>query len=204
MNKQLGDLISRMTELEKLYIPSEEDQLGDYSSTDEDNARAYTLLAHAEIESYLENLSQRASDAAVSFANSNEYNELVAHYIFNAGKKPKVTNQNHGSLDGIARCYGTICREESGKNHGIKERNFKSLFEPYLLPKRLDDYSELLAALNTLGTRRGEYAHHNSMGISMTVNPFDCKNEVAAVLHYLADFSDSFESYINFGIWPEQ
>ena len=49
MNKQLGDLISRMTELEKLYIPSEEDQLGDYSSTDEDNARAYTLLAHAEI-----------------------------------------------------------------------------------------------------------------------------------------------------------
>ena len=204
MSNQLDDLIGRVAELEKLYIPSEKNELGDYSSVDENNARAYILLVHAEIESYLENLSQRASDAAVSFANSNEYNEFVAHYVYNAGKKPKVISQKHSSLGGITKCYKAICREERDNNHGIKERNFKSLFEPYLLPERLDDYSDLLAALNTLGTRRGEYAHHNSGGISMTVNPFDCKDEVASVLHYLADFSDSFEQYIHSGMWPEQ
>ena len=50
-------LSRRITVIESSYLPSV-NSLGNYSSKEQDDIRAYLLLIHAEIESYFEEISE--------------------------------------------------------------------------------------------------------------------------------------------------
>ena len=58
------ELRARIRELRKHFLPRRFDDTGSYSARQFDRARAFRLLAHAEIESYLEDVAFDAANNA--------------------------------------------------------------------------------------------------------------------------------------------
>lgn len=201
MNAQFNSVRKRILNLGSCYLSSDVNPLGEYSQEQQDNARAYVLLSHAEIESFLEELSLQAGEAAVSYIKLGKYNDLTMRYINFAGRVEAVAKQKHETISGIARAVFAFQKNDVAKNHGIKEKNFKALFRYFLLDKEIDSLSILIPSLNILGSRRGDYAHNSSLGISKIINPDDCREEVESALTSLYEFVEDFDSLINAGFW---
>ena len=81
------------------------------------------------------------------------------------------------------------------KNHGLKKRNLSNLYEPigYNL-ERVEDQNikQLFSALDTLGGKRGESAHHNQGSIH---NPLSFPDVVTI---FKEDIIEKLESFIDF------
>lgn len=201
MNARFDAVRKRILSLERCYLSSDVNPLGEYSQEQQDNARAYVLLSHAEIESFLEEMSLQAGEAAVSFIKSGKYNDLTMRYLYHAGCDAVVSKQKHESIYGIVKAFFVFQRNEVAKNHGIKERNFRALFHYFLFDKEIDSLSILIPSLDSLGSRRGDYAHNSFLGISKIINPDDCKIEVESALSSLQEFSEDFDNFISAGFW---
>ena len=160
-------LIGRLAQLRKRLLPKVFSPTGSYNMQQYDKVRAYRLLAHAEVESYLE-------DRAREIAN-NAYNKwsvdhrpravlinLLAFHLqqegLSAQKLREVlggTRQHTGdSVKSATQAYNKMLSD----NHGIKEENVLRILLPLGIEAE-DIDSVWLSAIHAFGTNRGETAH---------------------------------------------
>ena len=177
--------------LPKVFSPT-----GEYTSRQEDRARGYRLLVHAEVESYLEDISRetvtnaikkwksekKPSQIMISFLASyhsswSATNELDNEEIINIARSRKNVTDSVNEIVELAQLQFT---KKLKNNHGIKDKNFKTLIVPLGIEiNELD--ATWLTNLDSFGTRRGDVAH-KSAHTQGTINPQDELNAVSNIL----------------------
>ena len=153
-------------------LPAKFSPTGDYSNRQLDRARGYRLLAHAEIESFIEDITLDAARSTISeWTRSRAVSDtlvcLIAHYhdgydvddemlepSFSEKSRPKVKESIKEVVEVAFRQYVQIHE----KNHGVREVNLKRLILP--IGVRKDDLDQTwIVNLEEFGKRRGEMAH---------------------------------------------
>lgn len=150
-------------------LPGTFSPTGDYSERQLDRARGFRLLAHAEIEAFIEDITLSAAKSAVAeWVKNRKPSEvilcLLAHYHdgydtgageqFAATSRPK-TKEAIGEIVQVALVQYIALHDQ---NHGIRESNFNKLVLPIGI--RRDDLDPTwLTNLDQYGKRRGDVAH---------------------------------------------
>lgn len=189
--------------LRKYFLPARLDPTATYNPRQIALARAYRVLAHAEIEAYLEErVRSIAQDAVSKWKKTGQANRIILGLVAFSGKNmetppttlsPPHENQKKAWLEKIelnqkinsavdAFSYALI------KNHGIKEANILRLLIPIgISPDTLD--STWLADMNSFGEMRGEAAHLSPASPSVTNIPHPVE-ELATVKRLLAGLAE--------------
>lgn len=171
-------------------LPASFSPVGDYTQRQQDRARGYRLLAHAEIESFVEDITFSAAVASVSAWSaqkkvSNCLFCLIAHYHdgfsapdqlsvkpFPQERRPKVKSDIKEVVDVVMKQY----REIHSNNHGVREENLLRLILPIGVKKADIDHF-WMTNLSEFGRRRGEVAHQ-AMRAQQAIDP---QNELMVV-----------------------
>jgi hypothetical protein len=182
-------------------LPERFSPTGDYSDRQLDRARGYRLLVHAEIESYLEDVSRDVVTRAIiewkinkkpsillmSFLSTyhsswNVNNDLSNEEIIQIAKS---RNNVKDTVDEIIELAQRQFIQRVKDNHGVKEKNFKILIIPTGI-----DVDELdrtwLTNLDNFGGLRGEVAHKSKRATGI-INPKDEYDTVKSLLIGLED-----------------
>tara|TARA_Y100000815_G_scaffold271473_1_gene298118 strand:- start:1252 stop:1842 length:591 start_codon:yes stop_codon:yes gene_type:complete len=174
---------------------------GDYTDRQQDRARGYRLLVHAEIESYLEDVSREAvtqairdwkvnkkpSSIIISFLASYHSSWSVTEEIKNE-ELIQIAKSRKNAKDSVVEVIDVAQRQFTQKlkdNHGIKDKNFKTL----ILPTGIDIGSldqTWLTNIDSFGTKRGEVAH-KAKRAQGTINPKDEFESVQTLLDGIED-----------------
>jgi hypothetical protein len=168
-------LSRRINTIENAYLPAV-NPLGNYSSKQQDDLRAYLLLVHAEIEAYFEEISENKAKSAFRYweLNRTKSNVLLALVSFCGNS---FTDQElETRINYALRSY----IQKLKKNHGIKERNLLDI----LLPVGIEYSSIDTTWLNTMtsfGANRGEVAH-STASVQQPLDPVILKNSVTLIL----------------------
>lgn len=163
------ELRRRLSDLRRHMLPAKFSPVGDYSERQLDRARGYRLLAHAEIEAFIEDITIAAAKTAVSeWVTNRDPSDviicLLAHYHdgydtgsgehFPATSRPKTKEAIKEIVEVAFRQYVGL----HNQNHGIREDNFNRLVLPIGI--RRDDLDQTwLTNLDQYGRRRGDIAH---------------------------------------------
>lgn len=182
----------RLRELRRHLLPSEFSPTGDYTDRQLDRARGYRLLVHAEIESYLEDVAKEITTSAIrrwkhdrhpsalliaflaSFHSSwNTNSDASNEEIIQLAKSRVNSKDAIGDVIDLAqKQFIQIVKD----NHGVKEKNFKSLILPIGIDMNCID-NTWMTNLDNFGRLRGEIAH-NTKRIASQINPLDEFNRV--------------------------
>ena len=178
MQKQLGLL-------RRHFLPSRLDPTLVYSPRELDRARAYRVLAHAEMEAYLE---ERATSivrqALAEWKKSGFVSRTVAALLAFSGRPMELPPESLTApkpnqvkdwpdkvyltrkIDSAARSFFYTLEH----NHGVKEENILGLMLPIGVPHDSLD-PVWLAAMNSFGETRGEAAHSSPLSPSVKYVP---------------------------------
>lgn len=144
LSQRFKTLRRRLRDLRIHMLPQTFSPTGDYTSRQQDRARGYRLLAHAEIEAFIEEISLAAATKGVSeWVRTRKVNDclfcLVAHYhdgfaiegidddpLFEASSRPKAKEAIKEVVDVAMKQY----RKIHGDNHGVREKNLLRLMLP--------------------------------------------------------------------------
>lgn len=200
-SKRFRQLRTRVNQLKRHLLPSTFSPIGDYSSRQIDRAKGFRLLVHAEIESYLEDVSVsvvtnaikqwksggNASRSLVSFLASYHSSWNIVDTLNNEQliAIAKSRRDIKDSVNAIIDLAQTQFHSKVKSNHGIKEENFLLLILPTGIdPSELDQ--TWITNLDSYGSLRGEIAHksHHTTGL---VNPKDESDKVTALIKGLED-----------------
>ena len=178
-SEQFRSLQTRMRRLRAHFLPRQFEPTGKYSERQLDRARAYRLLAHAEIESYLEQVvSETANEAYDIWENKGLITDpLIAMvaYSQNASRTVPTSKPTDGPRDlrdRVKKAKDSLTRYANGENNGIRERNILRL----LLPIGISEYdidTTWLSTTDSFAQERGESAHRSNR----VTNPLDPKTE---------------------------
>lgn len=192
---------SRLKELRKHMLPTTFSPTGNYTDRQEDRARGYRLLAHAEIEAYLEDVSQHTvikaidrwkkegqpSKPLIAFLTSYHSSWSVNDDILNEEiiniAKTRINIKE--SVDYVIDCAQKQFMQRVKNNHGIKKNNFHMLILPTGIdPLELD--ASWIVSLNNFGSQRGVVAHTSKI-TTIQLNPKDELNTVETLIAGLED-----------------
>ena len=201
LSTRYKELRARVAELRKHLLPGRFSPTGDYTDRQMDRARGYRILVHAEIESYLEDVvkevvidciriwkkNRRPSSLLIAFLASyhsawNVNDDNSNQEIIQMAKcRNNIKDSVNEIIDLAQKQFITIVKG----NHGVREKNLKSL----ILPTGVDidelDYT-WLTDLDNFGSLRGEVAHKTKRTTDQ-INPQDEYNRVKALLEGLKD-----------------
>ena len=185
-------LITQLNRLKDEFLP-EISPISSYSESQLSRTAAYRVLAHAEIESYLE---ERAwtivIDAKTAWDTTGKTTRTLICLLGFSGltmDKPSdtlsrnnVTQDNHDKRLKISKKI-VLSSNEFWKiidnNHGVKEKNILALLLPIGIDS--DDLDPAwLAIMNTFGEKRGLVAHTSATSY-MTIQTPDPANELNTV-----------------------
>lgn len=181
--KEYTNLKKRIKQLEKNYNFKE--NFNGPTLKQRDLLKSFILLCHAEFEEYFEGIALR-----ILIASEQKW------------KKQKVANYNLVSLllksDKFSKGDSTtnICNIISthrnfitNKNHGIKAKNLLNMYEPlgYI---ESDFEMSFLSDLNTLGSFRGDVAHHSDKKVTILKNKDDIYSLVNLILTQIPNFEE--------------
>ena len=187
--------ITLKTQLDRLkdeFLP-EISPTGSYSESQLSRTAAYRVLAHAEIESYLE---ERAWTIVIDAKKAWETGKTTRTLICLLGfsdltmdkppdtlKKPSnVKQDNHDKRLEITEKINSAIKSFKkiiDNNHGVKEKNILALLLPIGIDS--DDLDPAwLADMNTFGEKRGLVAHTSATSY-MTIQTPDPANELNTV-----------------------
>ncbi|RVP97115.1 HEPN domain-containing protein [Sinorhizobium meliloti] len=163
------ELRRRLADLRRHMLPANFSPTGDYSDRHLDRARGYRLLAHAEIEAFIEDITLGTAKTAVSnWSSSKKPSDvilcLLAHYhggydtgageVFPVASRPKTKEAIKEIVQVALKQYVAL----HDQNHGIREDNFNKLVLPIGI--RRDELDPTwLTDLDQFGKRRGDVAH---------------------------------------------
>ena len=191
-SKRFRTLEQELKKLRKYFLPRQFDPQGNYSERQVSLATAYLVLAHAEIESYLEDrVVEIATNSLKIWKNNNQTTiTLVSLFAFsglNLEKPPDslIVNQQPQILEEklkldkkLSKVFGSF-RKSVKNNHGIREKNILLLLLPIGVSS--DDLDQVwLQEMNDFGAKRGEFAHQSASNYK-TRQPPDPKNELEMV-----------------------
>lgn len=153
-------------------LPASFSETGDYPEAELDRARGYRLLAHAEIEAFIEDITLAAAKAGVAaWSKSRKASDLLvclmAHYhsgfddledpgvpIYGGSSRRKVKEAIKEVVDVALLQYIKIHEQ----NHGIRDVNLRRLILP--IGVRSEDLDPTwMTNLSEFSKRRGDVAH---------------------------------------------
>ncbi|HEY9801565.1 MAG TPA: HEPN domain-containing protein [Leptolyngbyaceae cyanobacterium] len=192
-------LTKELTRLKKQFLPKIS-PTGLYSDRQLSRTMAYTVLAHAEIESYLEDRAwEVVQDAKKVWNNTRKAGLTLVSIIAFSGQtmelppetltprkgsknvrdeKIKLNKKINLALESFSRVIN--------QNHGVKEANILALLLPIGIDS--DDLNRAwLATMNTFGEKRGLIAHKSAIHYRtiQTPNPADELNTVRQITQEL-------------------
>lgn len=187
LSSRFKELKIRMRELREHLLPKKFSPIGDYTERQQDRARGYRLLAHAEFESYLEDISRETVTQVIREWKNHKKPSIIIvsflasyHSSWNTDEEikneeiMKIAKSRKNIKDSIDEVIDLAQKQFTNKlkdNHGIKHNNFKSLILPIGVDVSLLDQT-WLTNLNNFGSKRGEIAH-NAKRTQGTINPKD-------------------------------
>lgn len=195
------DLKKRLNELRRNLLPINFSPIGDYTDKQQDRARGYRLLVHAEIESYLEDVSRETvTQAIINWKNQNKPSNIIVSFLASYHSSWSVTEEikneeiiqiaksRKNVKDSVTEVIDLAQKQFTQKlkeNHGIKDKNFKTLILPIGID--IDSLDQTwLTNIDNFGTKRGDIAH-NSKRTQGTINPKDEYDVVSLLLVGIED-----------------
>jgi hypothetical protein len=211
---RLEELVLRIKELRRLLLPSKFDPTGTYKDPLRVTTRAlsFRVLAHAEVETYLED---RALDVATTALKAWEEGRhvsivtlhLVAFGGMDTARPPDTLTTSDPQKqkdwaarvevdDRFGRCVSDFYRRVSKENHGIKEKNILEMFIPIGF-----DMSKceplFLQTMSSFGESRGTVAHTSGKGyVQKGVDPKDEYQTLEDILAGLGQIDLEFDRLI--------
>jgi hypothetical protein len=159
-------LVKRLEQLRHRMLPRKFSPTGDYTPVQLDRTRGYRLLAHAEIEAFLED---RASDLVNRAFNCWRTDFKPRHTITALLAFCRIGDKKYGtvleSIGAALATYNYIVRN----NHGVKEDDILKFLLPCGIDKGQMD-ATWLATLSSFGAARGEIAH-SSVRVHQPIDP---------------------------------
>lgn len=201
------DFEKRLNELRENLLPANFSATGEYSDKEIDHARGYRLLAHAEIESYLEDISKDTIQKAISEWKRNKKPCLTMISFIAAYHSSWLPNndlndaeileiaksrRNYQSIEKVIENASRQFLQKIKDNHGIKENNFYTLISPTGIDTESID-PDLIPNLNSYGSLRGEVAH-STRSTTRTINPQDEINQINCILNGLKDLDNKIKN----------
>lgn len=146
----------------------------------QDQLRAFKLLVHAEIESYIENSVQEVLNKCINeWETKKRVNPPLLFLIMFSSSKFEANNQyltREKRINQILTSFKSVI----SSNNGIKERNILKLIIPLGINySRLDD--TWLTTIDSYGSSRGEVAH-NSFSVQRQLDKNSELNNLNLVL----------------------
>lgn len=196
------ELRKRLQELRAHMLPASFSPTGQYSDRQLDRTGGYRLLVHAEIESFIEDITFSAATKGVSeWVRTKKVSDclfcLVSHYHhgfhvapfddaapFPESSRPKAKDAIKDVIDIAIKQYRSI----HDANNGIKEENLCRLILP--VGVRKDDLDPLwITNLNEYGKIRGDIAH-KSLKAQQQIDPSTELQKVESLVVGLAQLDD--------------
>jgi len=138
----------------------------DYSSEEVDAIRAYYLLAHAEIETYIEDCLSAIVNKSYNAWKSSGTSDAVLlalviyyHPAVPSGDPEKNKRALKDGVQGIIERCKQAFDGELRNNHGVKSQHIEKMLK--ICGFDLDANSALLPSLGSFSSIRGEYAHNS-------------------------------------------
>lgn len=194
---KLRALKRSVQELRRHFLPKVFRPLGDYSRPTRVQAhtRAFIVLVHAEIESYLEDWSQEVTDTCETKWDTASRISKPLSCLLSASdqclqlptnqleiQQEEMPARVHNVIKAVIRSHKKTIK----KNNGIKETNLLSLFAPLGLPS-IALGSTLIPNLNSYGALRGELVHKSQKAVARTL---DVETEFNKAISLIADIED--------------
>jgi hypothetical protein len=187
------------------FLPEAFHPLGTYSHSPKVQAhtRAFLVLSHAEIETYLEDWAKEiARSAEDAWTLKHRVSEPLAFLLATLSERLSIpaTLLTASTKDIPARLSEALTKLFAGyysrikSNHGIKEANFWSLFGPLGMPMTALGPT-LLLNLEALGSLRGDHAHHSARAIQNVLDPETEYKRVNDILAELLPFDTWLSNY---------
>lgn len=199
IDKRLSDLKDGLSSIIKSFEdlnPGYDRDLGLSTSPDNDLllGRSLLVLGHAELESFFESLAFDLLESSLQiWEKENFVNYNLAALLFNTScNKLKEDLFSDIPKEAVKKYKNNILE----KNHGIKKKDLINLYRPigYNLDKIDNDkIKKLIEALDFLGGRRGESAHHNQCSIQ---NPLSFPEVVTKFSEITSNYLDSFVDFL--------
>jgi hypothetical protein len=162
----------------------------------QDKLRAYRLLVHAEIESYLETIvGNKVQKSLTDWNKKSKVNiVLLSLLAYNSQEFPSVPNtiQNVTTHNDLNFRIHKVISDFSNlitMNHGIKEKNISNLLVRIGVDVTHIDQT-LISNMNSYGVERGDLAH-STYKIHKLINPFDEKDIVGKIISDLQLLEES-------------
>jgi hypothetical protein len=192
-----------LSSLRKCLLPQRFSPTGAYPFRIIIRTNAYSVLAHAEFEEYIET---RVWDLALSsvhaLATTGSVNRVIACLIAFSGKEQKFPPETLAPPAGItmsswdeklefverAKSALNAFKQVINQNHGIREKNLLGL----LLPVGIQSaqlYVTWLSTVDSFGQQPGMIAHHSAASYRATLLP-DPHTELNTVRKILTGFRD--------------
>lgn len=178
MSSRLEALRRQVAVLRRQFLPDPFDPLGNYPDGDltQAHARAFLVLSHAEVESYLEEWAKDIARAAERVWTGSQRVAPALGFLLAASEErvaavesltTKPGQDSHFRMDTAVKAVLQKYYRRIKENNGIKERNVLSLFDPIGVPASA--YAPtLMPNLDALGSKRGEHAHYSSRAVALT------------------------------------
>ncbi|NEU29170.1 hypothetical protein GN156_00030 [bacterium LRH843] len=188
LSQRFTDLKNRLDDLEiNLLEGIKTKDISDLTESEQDLARAFRVLSHAEIEAYFEDSATILLNYAKEKWNTHkEVNitiaALFAHYEKIEANLPLGTKIN--------QIVSRFQRSRIDQNHGIKEENLVKLFIPLGIDKENFDVA-WLSTINSYGKDRGKTAHT----AAKTQQPIDVNTELRT-LEYILEGIEQLDNQI--------
>jgi hypothetical protein len=152
-------LVSRLRILRERFLPDQFNPIGHYSQREYDLARGYVVLAHAELEAYIEDraieITQRAeSNWQTRGRHSRVIRGICASHNMQTRQPWLSFTKDANKIRSALKFYKRQVRD----NHGIKEVNLLRLVFPIGIQHQSIN-AALLTDLDAFGSFRGGIAH---------------------------------------------
>jgi hypothetical protein len=173
-SRRFIQLVKRLETLKIHLLPASFSSVGQYSEREYDMARAYLVLAHAEIEAFCEDRGSKVAERAHGLwrrkgRRSAVLVELLKFHHATTRKPWTPIDKSPLRLESAVNYY---LASVIGQNHGIREENLSKMFFPIGIdPSDLD--SVWVSTMDSFGVSRGSIAHSSVK----TQQPIDPKTE---------------------------
>ena len=197
-SKRWKDLERETNRLRRQFLPDPFDPLGVYTDSGRIQAhtRAFLVLSHAEIESYLEGWAKEIARAAETvWMNSQRITRPLAYLLATLAERIEASSKDSPqrlaatSVKLFQRYYKVI-----KDNNGVKESNVLTLFAPLGVPSSALG-ATLLPNLDSFGSRGGSHAHESAKAVASVLDPETEYKRVVDVVAELASVDDWLRNY---------
>jgi RiboL-PSP-HEPN len=168
------ELKKRVAELQKHLLPKVFSPTGDYKERVRDSARGFRVLAHAEVEYYLETIATHVIDKSISsWKTKKKTNYVLVAFLaaYHRGWMVDATDRpvfapasgvkpSKTIIEAVDAANSQYKTEIIRKNNGIKIANLHAIFLPIGVDFDMLDQT-WLSTVESYGKQRGEIAHQS-------------------------------------------